>query len=113
MTIDRFIDRDYFTILISAEPAFVAEYLQERSCLAVCSESLDILGIVTVTDVHPRQNRSLARVDFEKPVLSPRTSVKKAIQLMKISRQSFLPVYRGKRFIGILSLFDLAEYLIL
>ncbi len=110
--IDQLIDRDYFTVHISAALAQVTTNLQERPCFAVLNDRLDVLGIITLTDLRDQSYRSLDQINFAKPVLSPRTSLRKAVRLMRSSGNSLLPVYLGKQFIGTLSLIDLAEYLL-
>ena len=112
MKIDQLVDRDYFAVSVLEDVGHIYQLLKERPCYVVMDEKAKVLGIVTQNDVPFHNKGNLKDKDLKKPVLSPGSSIINALRLMRSSENYFLPVFKTTTFIGTISIFSIAEYLL-
>jgi CBS domain-containing protein len=111
MNVAAIIDKNYVSVSILEDTRQIREWLRECSYLAVVDEDLQTVGIITRDDVIKKSHYQLIDCAFTKPCARPDQSLNDAIKMMRKSRKSFLPVYNGSNFVGVISLHTIQIYL--
>lgn len=112
MEIRHLIDQNYYSLSILEDMQQIAEWLQQQNYYAIVDEELKTVGIVTAQDFVQHQHSQLIDHDFTKPSVRPDQNIREVFEVMKSTQSSYLPVFDGARFVGVVSLWSLTERLL-
>ncbi|MFC3559473.1 ATP-binding protein [Pedobacter jamesrossensis] len=112
MNISPIIKKDYLTVSSKEDMASIAKNLLPGHYLVVLGEKRSRVGLITYTDYLKNPNGKVADCNFGEFKVSPEFMINETLNLMASSGKDALPVFKDDVFEGVVTSFDLSQFLI-
>ena len=112
MNISHSIKTDYHTVSNKEDMAALADSLMPGHYLVVVNDQKKVLGLITHIDYLKNPDGKVGDCHFSGPKVSPEFKIVEALKLMSRSGKDALPVFRDDAFEGVVTNFDLNQFLI-
>lgn len=111
MNISQIIKKDYPTVSVKEDVASFADKLMPGFYLVVLNEKKKAIGLITHYDYLKNPNGKVADCNFSEPKVCPEFNIIEVLKIMDSSGKDTLPVFQEDVFKGVISNFDLSQYL--
>jgi signal transduction histidine kinase len=112
MNISHIIKKNYPTVSLDENMSSLAESLFPGNYLVVLNKDKNAVGLITYTDYLKNPNGKVADCNFAEPKVCPELKISETMKLMTSSGKDALPVFQDDVFEGIVTNFDLNQFLL-